>query len=314
MTWFRWRRDERATAPLPRAEFDTLQPKERAELHSAARDSRRQLIATVLQIGTTIGVLGGLLLTAQGLAQTAKSVEASREELLIARKGLEVAQKGQVTDRFTRAVEQLGSASMDVRIGAAYALENIGRDVPDYRQTTVDVLASYVVGNGRTSTKKNYGQARDVRTMLTVLGRVRPANPKQEWIDLSHAKLGDADLSNAYLPRARMYGTVLSGAALFDADLSGSVMPFSDFSSAWLTNTKLARANFNLADLTKASLENADLTDTIFYAADLRGADLTGATLTGTNFKRANLTGAKGLPPTARLKKIVRWDPQTKWP
>jgi hypothetical protein len=98
MTWFRWRHEERATAPLSRAEFDTLLSKERAEPHSAARDSRRQFVATLLQVDTTVGVLGGLLLTAQGLAQTAKSIDASREELLIARKGLEVSQKGQVTD------------------------------------------------------------------------------------------------------------------------------------------------------------------------------------------------------------------------
>ncbi|MEV1242354.1 pentapeptide repeat-containing protein [Nonomuraea sp. NPDC050022] len=314
MTWFRWRPEERATAPLSRAEFATLQPVERAALHRAAQDSRRQFVTTLLQIPATIAVLGGLLLTAQGLAQTAKSVEASREELLIARKGLEVAQKGQVTDRFTKAVEQLGSASMEVRIGAAYALENIGRDVPDYRQTTVDVLASYVVGNGRTSTKKNYGQARDVRAMLTVLGRVRPANPKQYWIDLSHARLGDADLSDAYLRRAKMYGVFLAGAALFRADLSDSDMPFADLSAAWLTNSNLSRANFNLADLTKASLERANLTDTVFLTADLRGANLTDATLTGADFDNADLTGAIGLPPTAQLKKIVQWNPQTKWP
>ncbi|HUR08307.1 MAG TPA: hypothetical protein VM347_37615 [Nonomuraea sp.] len=135
MTWFRW---SRATAPLSRAEFDALTPKERAELYGAARDSRRQLIATLLQIPTTFGVLGGLLLTAQGLAQTAKSVDASREELLIARKGLDVAQKGQVTDRFSKAVEQLGSQSLDVRIGGIYALDSVGRDVRDYRQTTID--------------------------------------------------------------------------------------------------------------------------------------------------------------------------------
>ncbi|MFD1544156.1 pentapeptide repeat-containing protein [Nonomuraea guangzhouensis] len=314
MTWFRWRRDERATAPLSRAEFDTLPPKERAELHSVARNSRRQFVATLLQVATTIGVLGGLLLTAQGLAQTAKSIDASREELLIARKGLEVAQKGQVTDRFSKAVEQLGGKSMDVRIGGVYALDGIGRDVPAYRQTTVDVLASYVVGNGRTSTKKQFGQARDVQTMLTVLGRVRPVGAKDGWIDLSHARLGGATLQGAYLPRNRMFGTVLAEANLIEADLSDSLMPFADLSEAFLTKANLARTNFNLADLSKARMEDADLTGTIFFVTNLRGADLKGATLKDADFRRADLTGATGLPPTAQLKKIVQWDTHTKWP
>ncbi|MEU7857058.1 pentapeptide repeat-containing protein [Nonomuraea sp. NPDC049141] len=314
MTWFRWRRDERATAPLSRAEFDTLPAEERAELHSAARDSRRQFVATLLQVGTTVGVLGGLLLTAQGLAQTAKSIDASREELLIARKGLEVAQKGQVTDRFAKAVEQLGHKSVDVRIGSAYALEGIGRDVPAYQQTTVDIFASYVVGNGRTSTNKQFGQARDVQTVLTILGRVRPVRVKDGWINLSHARLGGATLQDAYLPRNRMFGTVLAEANLIDADLSDSLMPFADLSEAFLTKANLARTNFNLADLSKAHMSDANLTGTTFYVTNLRGADLEGATLKDANFQHADLTGATGLPPTAQLKKIVNWDSHTKWP
>lgn len=81
-----------------------------------------------------------------------------------------------------------------------------------------------------------------------------------------------------------------------------------------LTSANLTHANFNLADLTKAKLDNADLTDAVFLSADLRGAILTGATLRGADFDNADLTGAIGLPPTAQLKKIVHWDPQTKWP
>ncbi|MFI6604830.1 pentapeptide repeat-containing protein [Nonomuraea sp. NPDC050536] len=282
----RWRR----AAPLSQEEFDALPAKDRAELHRAARDSRRELVATVLQFVTALGVLGGLLLTAQGLAQTAKSIEASREELGIAR-------KGQLTDRFTRAVEQLGSASVDVRAGGVYALEGIGRDAAEYRQTTVDVLATYVVGNARPSGKSEV--ARDVQTALTVLGRVQPASPKSGWLDLAHSK---------------MFGTSLKSANLIEADLSGSLLPFSHLSGAFLTNANLARANFNLADMSRTSLWHADLRGTVFLTTDLRGADFTGAKLDGAYFKNADLRGAKGLPPVAELKKLVQWDEQTKWP
>ena len=40
----------------------------------------------------------------------------------------ELAERGQVTDRFTKAIEQLGSDKLDVRIGGIYALERIARD------------------------------------------------------------------------------------------------------------------------------------------------------------------------------------------
>ena len=39
-------------------------------------------------------------------------------------------QRGQITDRFTKAVDQLGNARPDVRDGGIYALEQIARDAP----------------------------------------------------------------------------------------------------------------------------------------------------------------------------------------
>jgi len=40
----------------------------------------------------------------------------------------ELTEQGQVTDRYTKAIEQLGSDKLDVRIGGIYALERIARD------------------------------------------------------------------------------------------------------------------------------------------------------------------------------------------
>jgi len=39
----------------------------------------------------------------------------------------ELTEQGQITDRYTKAVEQLGSDKLDVRIGGIYALERIAR-------------------------------------------------------------------------------------------------------------------------------------------------------------------------------------------
>jgi hypothetical protein len=38
---------------------------------------------------------------------------------------------GQITERFTRAIDQLGEAELDVRLGGIYALERIARDSKD---------------------------------------------------------------------------------------------------------------------------------------------------------------------------------------
>jgi hypothetical protein len=64
------------------------------------------------------------------LAQRQAQVQAdqAREQSEASRRTLELTAQGQATDRFTRAVEQLGASAMEVRIGGIYALERIARD------------------------------------------------------------------------------------------------------------------------------------------------------------------------------------------
>jgi hypothetical protein len=48
-----------------------------------------------------------------------------------------------VTDLYTKAVEQLGSADAAVRLGGLHALERVAQNNPIQRQTMVDVLCAY---------------------------------------------------------------------------------------------------------------------------------------------------------------------------
>ena len=57
---------------------------------------------------------------------------------------LRVTLEGQLTDRYTKAVDQLGSDHLDVRVGGIYALERIARDSPYDRATIEEVLTAYV--------------------------------------------------------------------------------------------------------------------------------------------------------------------------
>jgi hypothetical protein len=59
---------------------------------------------------TSLAVFGGAL-AVLGAYFTAKTYRLSRE--------------GHITDRFTRAIDQLGSTALDVRLGGIYALERI---------------------------------------------------------------------------------------------------------------------------------------------------------------------------------------------
>ena len=45
---------------------------------------------------------------------------------------------------FTKAIEQLGSDKLDVRIGAIFALERVARDSPKHHAAVMEVLAAFI--------------------------------------------------------------------------------------------------------------------------------------------------------------------------
>jgi hypothetical protein len=168
---------------------------------------------------------------------------------ILARRTFELAERGQVTDRYARAVEQLGSDKLDVRIGGIYALERIARDSPADRSTIGEVLTAFVRGHAPwpprlpgqyiatapiSQVPKLQTRAPDVQASLWVLGRggFADALGDGQWLDLTavdlrhadlrDARLGAADVRFAALQRAYLVGAHLEGAHLGGSDLEGA--------------------------------------------------------------------------------------------
>ena len=57
----------------------------------------------------------------------------------------EVTEQGHITERYTKAIEQLGSDNLAVRLGGIYALERLAQDSPQRdHPTVVEVLGAFV--------------------------------------------------------------------------------------------------------------------------------------------------------------------------
>ena len=203
-----------------------------SSLQTARDDARGRLLT-----------LGAGLLAAGALVFTARNFILSRE--------------GQVTDRYTKAIEQLGSDKLDVRIGGIYALERVARDSARDHPTVIEVLTAFICEHSREQwppSGPNDDQERstrpDVQAAITVLGRRRAS--RDHGLDLGRVDLTGANLYFANFAGSILSGSILAGANLFSANL--------------------ARAN-----LTGADLGHADLTGAILAGAFLTGADLTGA-------------------------------------
>ncbi|MFI2667581.1 pentapeptide repeat-containing protein [Micromonospora carbonacea] len=217
-------------------------------------------------------------------------------------------EQGQITDRFTKAVEQLGQTGPEkvtVRLGAIYALERIMRDSAVDHPAVVDVLAAFVRVNAPQQPNPTQLPSRppaDIQAALTVLGRRNithddrgsPGRPSSRLIpDLTNTNLALADLRDANLTGSDLTDASLTGADLVRANLRLAFLARANLYGADLTGADLSIALLTGADLTNADLPGADLSNAFLEGANLNGADLTRADLTGANLTRADLSCAR---------------------
>jgi Pentapeptide repeats (8 copies) len=229
-------------------------------------------------------------------AATDETVRAARETNQAT---LEATREGQLADRYTKAVEQLGSDTLDVRIGGIYALERIALDSPRDHPTVMEVLTAFVREHSREEWHTTWpgfdapmrATRPDVQAAMTVIGRRERAQDGRQ-VDLVGVNLTGANIRDANLMGATLFQATLTHTVLLRAKLSGTVLARADLSSAILIQADLTRAILADATLTAANLNLADLTDANLTGAVLNGANLTGANLTGANLVHADLTGA----------------------
>ncbi|MFG1711338.1 pentapeptide repeat-containing protein [Nonomuraea sp. M3C6] len=199
--------------PLTDRDRRTLSAKERIEAVNAARH-------TLIQAATGLVVIGGVVFTAQGLWYTAQTLDTTRQNQA-------TTEQGQITDRYTKAVEQLGSGKIDVRLGGIYALERLAKDSPRDHSTIYDVVAAFIREHDPAlKAKLPEAPATDVQAALTVLGR--RATTRDRLDPASFPNLKAIRVKGADLFSANLTGEDLTGVNLYEADLSSAFLDEAD--------------------------------------------------------------------------------------
>ncbi|WP_245939692.1 pentapeptide repeat-containing protein [Stenomitos frigidus] len=171
-------------------------------------------------------------------------------------------QQGQerlITDRFAKAVEQLGSQDIDVRLGGIYSLERIAKDSPKDHWTVMEVLTAYVRNKSSlpkawedTPPKKRKplpAVTTDVQSALKVIERRKVKNdPEYRYPNLSHSNLSHADLDVYNLHGFNLNGTSLSGANLLFANLYDANLYGADLNGAKGITSEQIRQALNWQD------------------------------------------------------------------
>ncbi|OLZ51112.1 hypothetical protein BS329_17885 [Amycolatopsis coloradensis] len=222
-------------------------------------------IATIATLATGLAAVGALYVTN-------RTLDATRQQIAIS-------EQGQYTDRFGKAVEQLGSDKIDIRLGGIYALERLAKDSARDANTITRLLGAYIrehtcpTGAPAPAAGPRSHPPTDVSAAFTVLS-VRDISQTAPWADatgacLEHRDFGAKTLNNLDLGRAKLANTsfvrtLLRGVRLQEADLGGADLQ----ASTWVG--VLA----NLAQLPRARLQGAALRNSSFAGANLLEARL----------------------------------------
>ena len=293
-------------------------------LHETAVDNAR---GRLLTLGAGLVAAAALVFTALNFSLLRRNSEQADQWQ---RRTHELTEQGQVTDRYTKAIEQLGSDKLDVRLGGIYALERIARDSPKDHPTVMEVLTAFIREHSREPWPLPGPDEEDadlveltrpdVQAALTVVGR-RDIRRDARSIDLVGAnlvgasllaaQLGGADLKYARLTRADLNFAYLREAFLTGADLTGADIAMADLAAARVTGVSLTGALLSETDLTGADLTDAHLAGACLPMAHLAGARLLNADFTGAYLGGADLAETKDLT-TAHLTDANLTD--TRWP
>ncbi|MDZ8263847.1 pentapeptide repeat-containing protein [Nostoc sp. ChiQUE01b] len=224
-----------------------------------------------------------------------------------------------VSERFSKAIEQLGNEKIETRFAAIYALERIAKDSPKDHWTIMEILAAFIRENAPVNREYENESLQssklptDIQTALTVIGRRDSyKDPVNQKLDLRNTDLSNADLTEANLSRAIFVGanlqwvnftrvnlseadlsvTCVCGSIFYEANLQKAILPEANLQGAILRKANLSQAILYDANLEGTVLCDANLERAVLCDANLEGAILCDANLEEVNFEGSNLQDA----------------------
>lgn len=271
-------------------------------------EKRTAALLDVVKVASGVALGGGGLFTLYLAArrQRTQELELAQREQAQADTNAD-AEARRVTELYAKAVQQLGESKAPVRLGGLYALERLGQEQPDTRQTIVNVLCAYLrmpytpppeitrpLGGVSRPLLRSHRKVgirppeganvlveaqleQDVRlTAQRILAaHLRPMAEADYWgvreIDLTGAVLLDFGLDGARLGTAMFGGARFVGDARFKAEFTGpTTFQFASFTG---------EAMFGRATFTgQVTFDGASFGD---------HADFSSASFDGVTFNRA---------------------------
>ena len=176
---------------------------------------------------------------AEAMEETAKATnrnaDAANKNAEAANRNAEAANQKQITERFSKAIEQLASDKPEVILGGIYTLERIARDSEPDQWTIMEVLTAFVRQNAPIIEENESQSPEDqekllklrisIRACLTVIGERKYPDLKNKRLDLTKVNISGFNLTGADLTGAyRLEPDWITKVLLTEADLEGAIL------------------------------------------------------------------------------------------
>jgi uncharacterized protein YjbI with pentapeptide repeats len=281
---------------------------------SLHKDGVKALRELILIVAAIFG-LGFLWWRSRSLSKSANASE----------KQVELTEIGQINERYIKAVDQLGSDQLTIRLGGIYGLETVANLSPDFRRQVFDVLTAFVREKAKSPEppyEDDWLPLLDVQAVISVVGRRDLDNEEDLKLNLSGSYLPtyriegefsgtnfkSSNLRKANFERTecakcnfgdcRLEGAVFNNSNCSNSNFSDSDLTHAAFINAYCVDTHFLRvdiekANFFGADLSKCVFLNSTIKGTSFLEANCEDADFSSTTLFDTRFRKANCDSAQ---------------------
>jgi len=271
--------------------------------------TKAEIIKTTAQIVGGAFFLFSLVVAWQNLVATQKNIQVSQEK--------------NITDLFTKAVEQLGSDKIEVRLGGIYALERLAHDSPKDYWPILEILTAYVRERAplrtapvqqapemavqpRAVTSRRSSDVIEVRLHLKCKQNdsetggndklePTPTTDIQAVLTVLRRRpfyYGVGEEKEKYR-KLNLSTTDLRGAFLIEANLKQAHFYRANLQGALLNEANLELAVLTEADLQGAFLTKAHLKDAYLEMSNMQNTTLNQAVIINTQLQKADLRGAQ---------------------
>ena len=238
--------------------------------------------ATIISIVSGVIAIVGLKLFYQRLEKQEEQIDLQRKQ--------------RTDDRFTTAVNLLGSSETSARTGAIYSLYHLSIEDKKYRKEVAQILCSHI--RSKTNEPDYQKEHKDrpsneIQSTIDLLLKDQDGNKGLYCQDFAKEKnFPKVNFEYAYLVKANFYEAQCQGADFNHAQCQGADFDYAQFQGATFIHAQCQGAKFNAAQCQGACFFKAQCQGADFFGAECQGANFIITQCQGAGFNRAQCQGA----------------------